>query len=501
MADASFSGARVMKAFASSALGQFLVAVQNLLLVPLFLAAWGDAGYGQWLALTALVSYLSLLDLGGQSYIGVRLAQAFAQDKPDEFRTILREGFSLFLALAVVAQVIVLAVVFSPLVSWSDASRAVVAWYAGATLLALPGAVLACCYGATGQVVRSTMVSNISRLVCVACYALALFWKVSQPVYAAVVCASAYVYTAVIIVDLRRTVGPLFQPSVTLASLRAGVLHLRSSLEYWMFALASGLNLQGVLLVVASALGPASVAAFSTHRAAASLIVYAGALLRPAVSTELTFMAARSDLPRLREVISIAVRANTWLSAIMASALCLAAPLGYTLWTRSKLELDIPLLLILASQAVLFSGWNTASWPLMSANQPRVIARWSLANAALTIAGSFLALKLGWGIRGVAAVSFAADILCGLAPFPIAAANFLEESPRRFGADLLRAIACASPFALVAYGSLRLFHDDLLRLFAFGIGSLLLAWPAARSLLGHRHLSRITAIVSGRAAS
>jgi len=500
MADASFSGARVIKALASSALGQFLGAAQNLLLVPLFLAAWGDAGYGEWLAITALVSYLSLLDLGGQSYVAVRLAQAFAQDKPDEFRAVLREGFSLFLAIAAGAQLIVLAVVCSPLISWSDSSRSVVAWYAGATLLALPGAVLASCYAATGQIVRSVMINNVNRVGCVCCYAVALFWRVPQPLYAGIVFATAVAATAVIVVDLRRSVGPLFRPSVTLASLRAGALHLRSSLEYWMLALAGGLNLQGVLLVIASALGPASVAAFSTHRAAASLIVYAGSLLRPAISTELTFMAARSDLPRLREVISVSVRANTWLSAITASALCVAAPLGYTLWTRSKLQLDVPLLFILASQAVLFSAWNTASWPLMSANRPRLIARWSFANAALTIAGSFVALELGAGIRGVAAVSFAADLLCGLAPFPLAAAAYLEESPRQFRADVLRALACAVPFALVAYASLSLFHDDLLRLAAFGLGSLVLAWPAARALLGRRYLARIVGILSGRTA-
>lgn len=488
-----------MKALVSSVFGQFLGTAQNLLLVPLFLAAWGDAGYGEWLALTALASYLSLLDLGGQSYIGVRLAQEFAQDRADAFRQVLREGFSLFVVIAVVAQVVVLAIVFSPFVPWSDSARSVVAWYAGATVLSVPAAVLSSCYAATGRIVRSTMINNIVRIAYVSCYAVALAWKVSQPSYALVVFLSACLTSTVYAIDLRRQLGSLFQPSVTLDSIRAGATHLRSSLVYWIFALASGLNLQGVLLVIASGLGPASVAAFATHRAAASLIVYAGNLLRPAVATELTFMAARSDMPRLRDVISVAVRSSTWLAAVAASALCLAAPVAYTLWTRSKLELDVPLLLILAAQAVVFSAWNTASWPLMSANRPQIIARWSLANAVLTIAGSYVALRLGWGIRAVAAMSFGADIVCGLAPFPLAAATFLEESPRRFVADVSRALACAVPFALVAYASVVLLHGPVSQLAAFSLGSLLFAWPAMRTLLGSKHLTRILGVVSGRA--
>ena len=40
------------------------------LLVPLFLRAWGADGYGGWLTLTAFVSYLGLLDLGGRTTSG-----------------------------------------------------------------------------------------------------------------------------------------------------------------------------------------------------------------------------------------------------------------------------------------------------------------------------------------------------------------------------------------------------------------------------------------------
>lgn len=501
MVDANFSGARVLRALASSALGQFLSTAQSLLLVPMFLSAWGDAGYGQWLALTALASYLLLLDLGGQSYIGVRLAQAFAQDKLDEFRRILSEGFSLYLVLALAAQILVLAVTFSPLVAWDGSARIVVICYSASLLIGVPGGVLGTCYPATGRVVRSVMLGNLARVIQTVCYSIALVCKASPATYALVVLATGCLQTAIIVVDLRRQIHDLFAPNVTLESIRAGAAHLRGSLEYFLYALAGSLSLQGVLLVIAAGASAGSVALFSTHRAAANLIVYAGNLLRPAVWPEMTMMAARQDMPRLREVVSIATRGTTWAGAVIAAALCVAAPHGYALWTRAKLELDVPLLLILAGQAVVYCAWSTSAWPLMSANQPRQISRWSLANAVITVIASAVCLHLGGGLAAVAAASFAADLLCGLVPFPFLAARYSGESQLRFPADVTRAIACAAPFALVAYASLIGLQKDIERVAVFGVASLVLAWPAARALLGRDHLDKLLGAVWGRARS
>jgi O-antigen/teichoic acid export membrane protein len=499
MTDANFSGARVIRALASSALGQFLSTAQSLLLVPMFLAAWGDAGYGEWLALTALASYLLLLDLGGQSYIGVRLAQAYAQEKLDEFRVILSEGFSLFFVLALATQALVSAITFSPLVSWDSDARLVVTCYSASVLISIPVGVLGTCFTATGRIVRFVMLGNLARIIQIACYSLALALRVPPPTYAAVVLATSCLTTAITVFDLRRQLGTLFAPMLSIVHLRGGAAHLRGSLEYFAYALSSMLSVQGVLLVIAAKADASSVAAFSTHRAAASLIVYSGSLLRPTVWPELTMMAARGDMPRLREVVSIAVRGTTWIGAIIAAAVCLAAPQGYALWTRAKLELDVPLLFILAGQAVLYCAWSTTSWPLMSTNQPRLIARWSLANAVLTVVVSYACLQAGTGLRGVAAASLAADILCGLAPFPVLAAKYTGESPLRFASDVFRAIACAAPFVLAAWLSLVAFHGDILRLAVFSACSLALAWPAARSLLGRKHLARLVGAVWGRA--
>src|SRR5512134_2975736 len=77
---------RIVTGLASTSLYQIIAAAQSILLVPLFLRAWGTNGYGDWLTLTALVSYLGLMDLGGQNYIGNLLAFDYTRGEEADFR-------------------------------------------------------------------------------------------------------------------------------------------------------------------------------------------------------------------------------------------------------------------------------------------------------------------------------------------------------------------------------------------------------------------------------
>src|SRR5262249_2515655 len=91
---------RILKGLASFAFGQIVSVAQTVILVPLFISAWGASEYGQWLGLTSFVAYLSLLDLGGQNYIGNLLAAEHVHGDDVAFGRRLSEGVSLFLAIS-----------------------------------------------------------------------------------------------------------------------------------------------------------------------------------------------------------------------------------------------------------------------------------------------------------------------------------------------------------------------------------------------------------------
>jgi len=55
---------RVVQSLTAIVSGKILLTLGSLLLVPLYLTHWSPTVYGEWLALSAAVAYLSALDLG-----------------------------------------------------------------------------------------------------------------------------------------------------------------------------------------------------------------------------------------------------------------------------------------------------------------------------------------------------------------------------------------------------------------------------------------------------
>ena len=51
---------RLALGFSGQAFSRLVFAINTVALVPILIHAWGLSGYGQWIALTALASYMSL---------------------------------------------------------------------------------------------------------------------------------------------------------------------------------------------------------------------------------------------------------------------------------------------------------------------------------------------------------------------------------------------------------------------------------------------------------
>src|SRR5512132_61695 len=84
--------ARLTRGTLANVLGQALNIVGQLAQVPILLSSWGNQAYVEWLALSALVAYLSTLDLGMQTYVVNRLNQCHALRRMDEYTRVLHTG-------------------------------------------------------------------------------------------------------------------------------------------------------------------------------------------------------------------------------------------------------------------------------------------------------------------------------------------------------------------------------------------------------------------------
>jgi O-antigen/teichoic acid export membrane protein len=443
--------ARFAKGVGSNAIGQAIAAVSAVVMVPLFLLAWGPSGYGRWLSLTAILSYVSLLDLGGQSFIGNLLATAHATGDEDLFRQRYAEGVSLFAAISLGAFALLLIGLAWPAASLPGAGEAltlmdrlVLLLLGTNVLVAIPGGVYVTAYRATGRFARGAMVGNLTRLIYVATVAALLGLRVGPPLVATGTLVVGVFATVVVVLDIRRLVPASHGIRLSARAAWNGRTHLSGSVLFWLMAMASTLGTQGLLLVVNAYTTTATVALYATHRTAVGFVGYVGALLQAPLWPELSYLHALGRESDLCRVALVSVRSVELLSGMAALALWILLPFVYPYWTGKELALNPPLLALLLVQSTLMAGWSTCGWALLASNRHRVLTLLALANAATVIVLSIVLIPR-FGIVAAAFSMLGADIVFGLGMYPNALARSLGLRRRDAYVAVARPLAALVP--------------------------------------------------------
>jgi len=480
---------RLSRGVASTGLGQIISAAKSILLMPLFLKAWGADGYGKWLILTALVSYVSLIDLGGQLYIGNIIAREYVRGSKDRFIEQLSEGTSLFALLAFAVFCVLLAFVSLPeltLPGYEGAlnlsERLILLFMGSAFLMAVPGGVWVQAYRATGLFVRGTIVGNILNGIGFLCYAAILALGASPMIYAASFLVATTVGTLYVIWDVRQRIPECRSIRLSLTSAWAGRIHLSGSVHFWSMALATGLKQQAVIIVLGAAVSPVVVALYATHRTITGLMNYVSSMIQPAIWPEMTFLDAQVRRNELTRILLLTIRLVVFLSCGAALALMIFGPLIYPIWTDRELHFHPTLMALLVIQIILSSGWNTSIWSLLASNQHRKIAYWSLANSLLTVVVAIV-LAPQFGVLGVASAGLVGDMVCGVVAFPWLASRVMGLPVARIYQAMFIPILAMIPVGIILLLAASFFHGTLLVLVA-GVIVGVFIYPTAYLALG-----------------
>lgn len=474
---------------ASVGVGQVIAAGQAILLVPLFLRAWGQTSYGEWVALTAFMSYLTLVDLGGQSYIANLLTISFSRGDIAGFQSTLARGVSASTAVALAAFVGVAVVLVLPAGAvpplahalGRPESRTIVMLVSASLLVTVPYGVYNAVYRAAGLFLRGQTIGNVTRATELTIYAFLLFESVNPEQYACALLGGSIVRVLVVVVDLRRC-SPVGRPRLSPRLAWEGRRYLGGSMLFWLGAVSNGLNQQGVVLVVAAVAGASAVTDFATQRTLAGAVGYVSALALSPMWPEMSRLFAQDRMEDLRRLSVGVLRLVVFLSSVVAACVWFLAPVIYPLWTGRHLYLDRGLLGVLLVQMVMSAGWATTSWSLLSCNRQRGVAVSALADAVLTIC-----LGIWWGQRGglvgVALASLAGDFVCGLGVYPFLASRFLSLSARALYRAMVEPAFWVATLCAALIGS-GLIGDSRWSVIEDAV--IVVAWCGATILLSHR---------------
>ena len=444
---------RLLRSLTAIFAGQMLNIVGNLLLVPLFLSRWPTAIYGEWMALSAVVAYFGVTDLGMNSAAANAMTAAYARGDLGRYRYVQGSAMAFYVGMAFSASLLfgfVTAVL--PIPAWIGTRHippVVAAWVmwllASRILWQMPAGQLGSIYRSTGNLAATQWFGNLQAIGLLAVTATVLLLHGGVLRLALWGAAPMIAVTGGAWFSLRRS-HPELLPKLSEARI-AGLRELLSpSLLFGLIMLSMALALQGPVLLVSKALGGAAVALLVTTRTLANVVRQMVAPVQTALWPELTRLDAVGAEPALRLGHRLLIIGSVALSAAFAGALWFEGASVMAVWTRGKLTADVWLLRFFLLAVVLQAPWLTSSLFMMASNRHRRLAHSYFISAAVTLAAIALLIRP----CGLLAVPLGALIGEGLACYHFVikdACGVLKEGYARFAARLwwgVVVISCAA---------------------------------------------------------
>jgi O-antigen/teichoic acid export membrane protein len=389
---------RLFQGIGANFLGQLINLASRILLVPLFLLAWGANIYGEWLLLSSMVAYLSLTEMGAQLYIVNRMTQAYAQRDNDQFCRILHTGLALFLIIPLAVFIIFIGVIFffnpASLLHITRTSHGVVMLVltilAFQFVISLPQSVLLRVYFAVEMLPRGVMLINLMLLMSLIFVAGGL-WLGWGMVPIAILQVIPYGITAIIALrDLNRRFPQFRILSLKEANFSFGLSFIKPSLHFFLIQLSQVFSIQGIVLVVGLVLGPFQVVVFSTMRTIVNLIRSFFEQVCHAAWPEMTRLDAQQDMDKFLALFRVILRSTLMASILFITIFHFFGGFIYHFWLRKTVPFEQPVMDLFLIYMGQFIFWLTCSYPLLATNRHHTLAKMLVISAVLTIGLAYL---------------------------------------------------------------------------------------------------------------
>jgi O-antigen/teichoic acid export membrane protein len=328
---------RIAKAASALMSGQGVNIITQLLLPPIFISHYGIPAYGEWLTLTATVSYLSTLNFGLQTFANNQVAIYYNRGEIERAHTIQSSALLLLLAIISSAAVVTAAVFFLPINVWLGLKTD--AFTVSATVYLLGLQILtrmllgfiAGIYLVVGVSYRGTNWVNIQALVTVVGTAVLALKHVSFTWIAAQQVVTLALFCVCILIDLRVT-APVIFPRMRYAKLNRFREILKPSGYFGLLFSSNILVYQLPVIIMQRLLGPSSVVVFSLTRTIFSMSRQALTSISQALGGEITEYYGQGAWTRLYRLYELSERVIFALVPPITIGTLLATPVLMTIW-------------------------------------------------------------------------------------------------------------------------------------------------------------------------
>ena len=407
---------RLVRGIGANLYGQLVVVIVQLGGVPILLHAWGIQLYGEWLILWAIPSYMGMTDLGFSMSAGNDMTTKVARQALPAALAVF-QSISLLISISAsivfVAAVIIFALL--PFGSWMHLSslsvldvRLILIALSADVLVKLFDGINHAGFRANGEYALHTTITNTTPLL-----QQIVVWSLALTGHGLLSAAVGIFLVRIVVVP--STYWLLLKRH---SWLKSGFRHAERSELRRLFGPAMGnlaipmsqaLSIQGMVLVIASVLGPISVVMFSTLRTLTRLTLQLVATISNAAEPEFAGLDLATTKDPLISLYSQTIRISLWIAGLAVIGLALFGGEILRIWTHGRVLMNTGLFFWLLATVISQALWFGALSMLKSRNQHMKAAVMQLATSILALLLAFCLLHITHDIIYAGLALFVSD--------------------------------------------------------------------------------------------
>jgi hypothetical protein len=322
------------------------MALGSVLVIPALIHGWGVRGYGEWIALTALTSYMTYSNFG---LVSTSMNEMIMASSAKDFaRAAHVFQMSINLTLYIILPIIFLiasAIINTPVIdmmklgtiSKLDASWITILVASQFFFLTLRGILIAVLYtgGSYGFVYYVISGTKLTELIVIAVGASMFGFR---PVQAAAVSASISIFEVCIIALLARRAADWMTLNLKVFDRSWIGRQAPPTLGFLLGNLATqGILLQGARIVLNVTLGGGAVAVYAIYGTAMRLVDQVLQMIAQPLEVEMAHSLGRNDPRRTRRLVAVGTQISWLIFSGVGLSLLLLGPVAFHWWTAGRI--------------------------------------------------------------------------------------------------------------------------------------------------------------------
>ncbi|SDE95971.1 lipopolysaccharide biosynthesis protein [Cellulophaga baltica] len=401
----------------ASILSKGVRVLEQLFLVPFFIAAWGAAYYGEWITLTIIPSVMAFSNLGFGSAAANSLVLTYASGDKQKAANICKTGFYIITIMVLIAIVLGAIAIYvldifhvfdKSLINSQDAILAVSILII-ARLLNFYDQLIESFYRAAQRAALSINLLTIRAALNLAAGLFVLLLEYGIVAFAISQLIVTVLFSILYWLKGRSVLGLYKNYTGTKdAVILKGIT--TKGLSYLMLPVWQIIYFQGTTFVVRIVLGPEAVAIFNTARTLSRSLNQLLYLVEPTVFPELQIAIGKNDWKTAKQIFRVSIIGVFLLSLIGVIFLAIFGLWFYNIWTNNELELPQAMWYTLISAMLFNALWYTSEMVFRAVNQPKRMGIYGIIAAILSVLLTYLFATF-YGITGAAIGAVSLDLI------------------------------------------------------------------------------------------